>query len=319
MRGIEWPVIKEPSIKKHPAAAAAVSAAAGILAVFFIIAGIRAYHERHYQHINLPIVLSNEEDVVDTIREGLSTHNRKITITFTAKGQYSDEITTLTDRLVEKALEPTDDPKQGDYIRFQYGGYQVRYSNPQNAAGSYDYTIKILPDYFTTTGREEAVDKAVEDYLDTAGFTPFTSDYEKIKTAHDTIVNCCEYDWRNSQLTHRHIKSTAYGVLINGEASCQGYSVAMYRLLRESGIDCRIITGDATSPETGDTEYHAWNLVKLGGKWYNVDVSWDDQTGGYDYFLKSDASFSDHVREEKYDDAAFRETCPVSSADYAIH
>ena len=32
---------------------------------------------------------------------------------------------------------------------------------------------------------------------------------------------------------------------------------------------------------------HAWNLVQLDGKWYHVDVTWDE-AGGHLYFLKSD-------------------------------
>lgn len=286
------------------------------LAIILILAGTRIYHRIHYQRINLPIQLSNEEAVVKVVRDGLTAHNRAINISFTAKGYYRDQIETLTARLVDKALEPTDDPKQGDYIKFQYGGYQVTYSNPQNEKGSYDYSIRIVPSYYTTKAKEEEVDKAVQSYLDREGFTLLTSDYDRIKAAHDYIADHCEYDWRNSRLSHRHIKATAYGALINGEATCQGYSVALYRLLRESGVDCRVVTGDATSPVTGDTEYHAWNLVKLNGTWYNVDVSWDDETGTYDYFLKSDASFGDHVREAQYTTQEFQSAYPVSTADY---
>lgn len=291
----------------------ALTAAAGSL----VLAGFRYAHRKRYQYLDLPIVLSNEEAVVGVVREGLTTHNRQITIRFTAKGQYHDQITTLTAGLVRKALEPTDDPKQGDYIRFQYGGYQVRYSNPQNAAGSYDYTIRILPTYYTTPAREEAVDEVVAAYLDQEAFSRRTSEYEKIRAAHDYLAAHCTYDWRNSRLLHRYSKATAYGALVKGEASCQGYSVALYRLLRESGIDCRILTGFATSPVTGIREYHAWNLVRLDGVWYNVDAAWDDETGSLDYFLKSDASFSSHEREEEYDDTAFRSAHPVSETDYA--
>lgn len=43
-----------------------------------------------------------------------------------------------------------------------------------------------------------------------------------------------------------------------------------------------------------------WNMIKLDGQWYNMDVTWDDPIGGslkYDYFciptskIKSDHSF----------------------------
>lgn len=298
--------------------AAAVTAAA-ILSVLIIFLTGRWLHRRNYDYIDLPIVLSNEEDVVKVIRDGLTARNRQITITFSAKGQYHDQITALADSLFEKALEPTAEPQQGDYLRYQCGGYDVRYSNPQNASGSYDYTVKIQPTYYTTASREKAVDEEVEKFLKDADFSSRTTEYEKVRAVHDFITGRCEYDWRNKALSHRYTKSTAYGALVNGEASCQGYSVAAYRLLMESGIRCRVITGYAKSPKTGESEYHAWNLVCLDGAWYNMDVSWDDETDSHDYFLKSDASFSSHTRDPAFDTAAFRKEYPMSGKDFEAY
>lgn len=286
------------------------------LAAFFSVLGVRQYHRSHYKYIALPIVLSNEEEVVKTIRDGMTAHEKQINIEFTAKGDYSDYIVSLADSLVDKALEVTDDPKQGDYIRFQYGGFRVNYGKALNAEGKYDYTVHILPTYYTSLAKEESVDEVVNNFLTENEFSRATPDEEKIKAAHDFIAARCEYDWRNSLLIHRHNKSTAYGALVSGEASCQGYSVAMYRLLMEAGIKCRVITGYATSPATGEREYHAWNLVCLDGKWYNVDVSWDDETDSLDYYLKSDASFSTHERDAEYDSGNFRSAYPSASGDW---
>ena len=35
------------------------------------------------------------------------------------------------------------------------------------------------------------------------------------------------------------------------------------------------------------SELHMWNIVRLGGMWYAVDVTWDDNAAQpkYDYFL----------------------------------
>lgn len=286
------------------------------LAAFFAVFGVRQYHRRHYDYIDLPIVLSNEEEVVKTIRDGMTAREKQVNIEFTAKGDYSEYIVSLADSLVDKALGVTDDPKQGDYLRFQYGGFRVNYGKSLNSEGKYNYTIYILPTYYTTLAKEESVDEAVSAFLSENGFSKKTTDEEKIKAAHDYLAAGCEYDWRNSLLIHRHNKSTAYGALVSGEASCQGYSVAMYRLLMEAGVKCRVITGYATSPETGEREYHAWNLVCIDGKWYNVDVSWDDETDSSDYFLKSDASFSTHERDAEYDSEEFRNSHPSADEDW---
>ena len=51
--------------------------------------------------------------------------------------------------------------------------------------------------------------------------------------------------------------------------------------------------------------YHAWNIVYIDGKYYNVDLSWDDSLGdvsntySFAYFNLSDKAISvDHTRRE---------------------
>lgn len=41
-------------------------------------------------------------------------------------------------------------------------------------------------------------------------------------------------------------------------------------MLKEAGIENRIIS------RTADGQNHAWNLVKIRGNWYHMDVTWDD-------------------------------------------
>ena len=100
---------------------------------------------------------------------------------------------------------------------------------------------------------------------------------------------------------------TAYGALLEGRAVCQGYAQLTYKMLREAGLSCYVITGQANNGSR--TEDHAWNIVKVGKKWYYLDTTWDDPAGGedvlrYDYFLiGSDKMDQDHAaflgQEEK--------------------
>ena len=66
-----------------------------------------------------------------------------------------------------------------------------------------------------------------------------------------------------------------------------------YRLCKEAGLSVRIISG------TGNGGAHAWNIVRIGSKYYNVDCTWDGQNEATynDFLLKSEADFSDHTRE----------------------
>ena len=78
-----------------------------------------------------------------------------------------------------------------------------------------------------------------------------------------------------------------YDAFVKKRGLCMSYALAYQRIMQEMDIPCIYIKGDN----------HAWNMVKLGGYWYNVDVTWDDVgKGSYQYFLKSDADCPGHKR-----------------------
>lgn len=62
---------------------------------------------------------------------------------------------------------------------------------------------------------------------------------------------------------------SAYGALIAGEAKCDGISLAMKWCMERMEIDCLCILADPREGEIG----HAWNMVRLGEKYYNVDLT----------------------------------------------
>ena len=87
------------------------------------------------------------------------------------------------------------------------------------------------------------------------------------------------------------MNQSAYSALVNGRTVCAGYARAFQYLMQRLGIPCYYCTGYAG-------EDHAWNIIKLGEDYYNVDVTWDDtDTPTYDYFNKSDREFgTSHMR-----------------------
>jgi transglutaminase-like putative cysteine protease len=76
---------------------------------------------------------------------------------------------------------------------------------------------------------------------------------------------------------------TAFGALLNGAADCDGYADAFYLLGNLAGFEVRYQHGDTRPAFTGETAEgtHLWNLIKLNGQWYMVDVTWGDREGGY--------------------------------------
>ena len=88
-----------------------------------------------------------------------------------------------------------------------------------------------------------------------------TSDYAKALWLNDWVVDNTQYD-----NTYTYI--SAEGVFGRGLGDCEAYHDAYVRLLNRAGIETRRVDsyGDA----------HVWTGVKLGGKWYNVDTTWND-------------------------------------------
>ncbi|MCR5784122.1 MAG: hypothetical protein K6G40_00575 [Eubacterium sp.] len=93
-----------------------------------------------------------------------------------------------------------------------------------------------------------------------------TTDEEKVKAIHDYLCNNCKYVSSGDKLNY-----TAYGCLVNGEATCQGYSGAFNMLLHLCGIRSIAITGKVSG-----TTNHAWNYAYVDGKYLYYDVTWDD-------------------------------------------
>ena len=129
--------------------------------------------------------------------------------------------------------------------------------------------------------------------------------YNKILQVHNYLVDNVVYD---ESITESAISHTLYGALINRVAVCDGYAKAFKYILDNAGISCVEICGIAQN-SAGESESHAWNYVLLNGRWYAIDVTWDDPiiVGGngrltdelrYNYFLKgSDTFFATHQED----------------------
>ena len=224
------------------------------------------------------------------------------------------DIGILVRELMQYAVSETENPTEGDYISYQYGGYEMTYRYEMKNQ-VYHYEIEIIPEYYTTLEQEQEVSQKVSEILNSLKFSRNTPEEEKIRKIHDYVCEHVSYDLIHQKNEHYHLKVTAYRALLYGQAVCQGYAVAIYRLLRESGIDVRIVTGMAQKPD-GTQEFHAWNLVKIGELWYHLDATWDDETDSLDYFLKCDNTMTAHTRDEAFRTAEFYETYPMAQQDY---
>lgn len=203
---------------------------------------------------------------------------------------------------------------EGDYLLWQIGSieYSATYTD-QN--GYYYLDIRFHFEYYTSTISDESyVSQQVKAIIDGFGFTEETDDYTKILSIYSFVCDTVAYDDEHLDDESYTAQFTALAALRDGKAVCQGYALLLYRLLLEAGVDCRIIAGyDAESGVE-----HAWNIVQLGGVYYNLDSTWDAGYADYAYFLKSPASFTDHIRQDAFDSEDFHTLYPMAQQDYTL-
>ena len=132
-------------------------------------------------------------------------------------------------------------------------------------------TVKVT--YLTTKEQEEYINNELTKIVNSI-ITNDMSDFDKIKTINKYIVDRYAYD-------DSLVSNNVYSALTTGKTICQGYAMTAYKMLNLAGIENKIIIGDL------DGVAHGWNLVKLNGKWYHLDVTNNDVANNK-YFLKND-------------------------------
>ena len=224
---------------------------------------------------------SDYDSAVSYLRKQMVSRETEITLNFPASWFDSHKDELYWDLLYDAMkCDESSTGQEGDALLYGYAGCNVSYST----AGYIKYTMS----YHSDAEQEAKLTAAVAEAMTTLQLNGL-SEAKKITKIHDYICNHVDYAY-NSKEEQRY---TAYGALCTGKAVCQGYAVLFYRLCKEAGLSVRIISG------TGNGGAHAWNIVRIGSKYYNVDCTWDGQNAATynDFLLKSEADFRDHTRE----------------------
>lgn len=224
---------------------------------------------------------SDYDSAVSYLRKQMVSRETEITLNFPASWFDSHKDELYWDLLYDAMkCDESSTGQDGDALIYGFAGCRLSYSN----AGYIQYTMS----YHSDAEQEAKLTAAVAEAMTTLQLNGL-SEAKKIIKIHDYICNHVDYAY-NSKEEQIY---TAYGALCTGKAVCQGYAVLFYRLCKEAGLSVRIISG------IGNGGTHAWNIVRIGSKYYNVDCTWDGQnTATYnDFLLKSEADFSDHTRK----------------------
>ena len=265
----------------------------------------------------------DETVIAGLIRDAMRDHAE--TVVFKAVTPEFDKDTwfSYVKQWVSLAMEETDSPIEGDYIRWNYAGFSGKMSYPPSTTGKCKGIYTLTFTYYTTPEQEAELADRVDDLLDSFEFSESSSDFTKIQTIYDYVCRHVTYDNENLNDDSYKLKFTAYAALINGTAVCQGYSSLIYRMAKQEGIDSRIIASTT----------HGWNIVRMDGLYYYLDATWDSKTpDSWRYFLCGEqcstfSASSSHTRSDgsnasqnavtlDYTSAEFYRSYPMGETDY---
>ena len=178
----------------------------------------------------------------------------------------------------EYSFESVADPSRGAWIQYTDECESHDFEFTMTASGVYNFRFYVMDKtsgvyYMRVSTNIQVSDKAypsVGDIVNAAvkkcSKETDGSDYEKALWLHDWLLQQLDYD-------HSLKWSSAESALTRKLGTCQAYESAYSKLLTAAGI---------TNAETRDTyDGHTWNAMKLDGKWYQVDCTWDDTKDNY--------------------------------------
>lgn len=163
---------------------------------------------------------------------------------------------------------------------FIYNNPQYYFYKPSLLTSSQSIYITCYPDFASGDARAKTTDSLFSafDEMRTQIIASGSSDFNKAVAAHDLICKRISYE---SGIYDQSV----YSALMQNKTVCAGYSEIMAMLLNSCDIPTTVVASDT----------HAWNVVKLSGKYYGFDVTWDDSLGNYKYLAVSDLNL------KKYD------------------
>ena len=195
-----------------------------------------------------------------------------------------------------------------DPITYYVNGSTVSVSVRYNASGL------VLQSYKNGTTLTDSKAKALKTKVESiikSETSSSMSDYEKALALHDYIVLNTAYD--SSDISY-----TAYGALVEGKASCQGYAEATCLLYTAAGLENYFVRADSLVNAGGT---HGYTKVKIDGTWYCVDTTGDDPRPDkagrvrHDFFLTTD-----EIVEQRYTpwNSSYYPSCTKLTQNYYV-
>lgn len=203
--------------------------------------------------------------------------------------------------------------KEGNPAYFYYDNTVVsntRYTETDEVRTFVEYRISFSyrEAYASQTAREAEWANLTREANRVAGIimTRTSNDWQRLRLVHDYLAVKNVYSPDSNPLTNNVVNG-----LLGTETMCVGYAQAFQMIASRMGYETYNIYGFAFD------QAHLWNIVNLNGRWYHVDVTFDDPAGNTfeiplvktQFFLRSAASMAETHETYSY-------AVPAADSDY---
>ena len=169
------------------------------------------------------------------------------------------------------------------------------YHSVVRACCPYAYLVATIPDSWNVSGntikiiykgdrewrksKYDELKNAVEDLLQNVLKEEY-SDFENALALYEYFTRNFVYDYDKNGADPDYLG--AYIALIKKTGVCQHFSLAYNFVLQQTGCDVELMSGEMDPTYVSS---HEWNILRLDGKCYMVDTTWDLGKGKLKYFL----------------------------------
>ena len=209
----------------------------------------------------------------------------------------------------------------------------------------YTFTINLTLSYRVTKEQKDEYINKLNSWV-AEHITPNMTDEQKVKTIHDWIIDHSVYTLGTGNNTGSNVNNeginvhTPEAIMLTPDDSggvCEAYATLFYELAKKSGLDVYYVVGDSKrekiegEKKSYENVGHAWDLVKVDGKWYHIDCTWDDpiyyvvdlsgkkekkNMRRYDFYLKNDATMRSGEQSHEWNSNENKNMPKVSDENY---
>lgn len=277
---------------------------------------INTFYLEHFQPQKKNVTLNNKNqyykdesyNYVQTTNDFLAKDKQHLlNIYYTIINSGIDQFTFYCSKEYENCLSDVVEIANNKTTLSNINSFVHPFNSFSNIETKYDtlgkITIKVNKSY--TEEQINAINDKVDDIIDKE-LKNTSKKKEIVKLAHNYIINHSKYDSDKSDKNiNNYLSSIAYGPLLQGYGICGGYTDAMAIILDRFNIpNFKIIS-----------ENHIWNAVKIDGKWYHLDLTWDDPVTSdgsdvleYNFFLITTKELENLEKTQHvFDQSVFKE------------